>query len=132
MTHTFFCVLWVGHRPVPIRASHLADSLESHLKMIDPNLEENKTKTSIHIAGPSISDALTTDIVTSILLLLKDNHSTTLKKLTEHVKKNHDIQVSIGAIQKMLKTIDVTWKTVTPIPRKWNKAAFLQQQHDMF
>jgi hypothetical protein len=24
----------------------------------------------------------------------------------------------------------VTWETVTPIPNKWNKAAFLQERHD--
>ncbi|KNZ45682.1 hypothetical protein VP01_7913g1 [Puccinia sorghi] len=55
---------------------------------------------------------------------------TNLKKLTEDIKNNHDISVSPGAIQRMLKTINVTWKTATAIPCKWNEAAFLQQQHD--
>ncbi|KNZ55468.1 hypothetical protein VP01_266g3 [Puccinia sorghi] len=41
-----------------------------------------------------------------------------------------DIQFSPGAIQKTLKNIEVTWKTVTPIPHKWNEAAFLQEQHN--
>ena len=73
---------------------------------------------------------LITNIITSIFLLLEDNPSTTLKKLLEHVKNNFDIKISPAAIQKTLKTINVTWKTVTPIPHKWNEAAFLQQRHD--
>ena len=32
MTHTFFCVFWVGHRPAPVWVSRLADSIQSHLK----------------------------------------------------------------------------------------------------
>ncbi|WAQ87725.1 hypothetical protein PtA15_8A631 [Puccinia triticina] len=60
----------------------------------------------------------------------QDTPSTTLKKLAEHVKSEFDIQVTPAAIQKTLKTIKVTWKTVTPIPQKWNEAAFLQQRHD--
>ncbi|KNZ61675.1 hypothetical protein VP01_1371g4 [Puccinia sorghi] len=160
--------------------------------MIDPNLEENETKTSIHIAGPSISDAvgvsdetnrhneeaknlqseleshaqamqeihkkvplktdqalnvvLTNPSVAKNRLMLqkpseyrtnKSDASVMMLEATKiqllqtdmHVKNNHNIQVSPGAIQKMLKTIDVTWKTVTPIPRKWNEATFLQRQH---
>ncbi|WAQ85458.1 hypothetical protein PtA15_6A86 [Puccinia triticina] len=73
---------------------------------------------------------LTTDVITPILLLLKETPSTTLKKLAEHVKSEFDIQVTPAAIQKTLKTIEVTWKTVTPIPQKWNEAAFLQQRHN--
>jgi transposase len=73
---------------------------------------------------------LTTDFITSILLLLEETPSTTLKKLAKHVKSKFNIQVTTAAIQKTLKTIEVTWKTVTPIPRKWNEAAFLQQRHD--
>ncbi|WAR55341.1 hypothetical protein PtB15_6B80 [Puccinia triticina] len=73
---------------------------------------------------------LTADVITPILLLLKETPSTTLKKLAEHVKSEFDIQVTPAAIQKTLKTIEVTWKTVTPIPQKWNEAAFLQQRHN--
>ena len=73
---------------------------------------------------------LTTDVITSILLYLEETPSTTLKKLAEHVKDEFDIQVSPAAIQKTLKNVEVTWKTVTPIPNKWNEAAFLQQRHD--
>jgi hypothetical protein len=69
-------------------------------------------------------------VITSVLLLLEQDPSTTLKKLAEHVKAEFNIQVSPAAIQKTLKSIEVTWKTVTPIPRKWNEAAFLQQRHD--
>ena len=32
MTHTFFCVFRVGHRPAPVRVSRLVDSFQSHLK----------------------------------------------------------------------------------------------------
>ena len=69
------------------------------------------------------------DFITSILLYLKENPSTTLKKLAKHVKDEFDIQFSPAAIQKTLKNVKVTWKTVTPIPHKWNEAAFLQQLH---
>ncbi|KNZ61176.1 hypothetical protein VP01_1441g4 [Puccinia sorghi] len=34
------------------------------------------------------------------------------------------------SLQKTLKTVGITWKTLTQIPHKWNKAAFLQQQHN--
>ncbi|KNZ51177.1 hypothetical protein VP01_405g7 [Puccinia sorghi] len=150
MTHSYFCVFWVVHRPAPILLSHLEDSLDSQLKMIYPNLKENKVENPIHIAGISdakeifenskkqvevakifgISDRqvqhiisyswsnssastnqhrakskLTNNVVTSILFFLKDNPSTTLKKLTKHVKDKHEIQVLLGAIQKMPKTI---------------------------
>ncbi|KNZ53298.1 putative signal peptide protein, partial [Puccinia sorghi] len=55
---------------------------------------------------------------------------TRLKKLMEHVKKKHIIQVLTGDIQKMLKAIDVTWKIVTCIPCKWNEAVFLQKRQN--
>ncbi|KNZ64404.1 hypothetical protein VP01_1032g1 [Puccinia sorghi] len=73
---------------------------------------------------------LTTDVLTSVLLLLEDNPTTTLKKMSEHIREEFDISVTPAAIQKTLKTVDITWKTVTQIPRKWNEAAFLQQRHD--
>ncbi|KNZ56643.1 hypothetical protein VP01_2357g1 [Puccinia sorghi] len=60
---------------------------------------------------------------------LQPHLNTTLKKLAELVKNKFYIEVSPGAIQKTLKKIEVTWKTVTPIPHKWNEAAFLQEQH---
>jgi hypothetical protein len=63
-------------------------------------------------------------------LLLEETPSTTLKKLAEHNESQFNIQVKPAAIQKTLKTIEVTWKTVSPIPQKWNEAAFLQQQHN--
>lgn len=51
---------------------------------------------------------LTTDVIMSILLLLEDTTSTTLKKLAKHIKSKFDIQVTLAAIQKTLKTIKVT------------------------
>ncbi|KNZ55946.1 hypothetical protein VP01_2539g4 [Puccinia sorghi] len=48
----------------------------------------------------------------------------------KHVQNEFDILVSPGAIQKTLHNIEVTWKTVTPIPHKWNEAAFLQERHE--
>ncbi|KNZ61634.1 hypothetical protein VP01_1376g1 [Puccinia sorghi] len=163
--------------PAPVHLSHLADSLQPHLKMIDPSLEESKAKTSINNAGPSISNApstisqkntkrkssakdrssiqssqccqniwhiqlttstnrqgakykLTTDVMTLVMFILEETPSTTLKKLVEHVKNKFDIHVSPSAIQKTLKNIKVTWKTVTPITHKWNEAAVLQEQHN--
>jgi transposase len=44
----------------------------------------------------------------SILLLLEDTTSTTLKKLAKNIKSKFDIQVTLAAIQKTLKTIKVT------------------------
>ncbi|KNZ61687.1 hypothetical protein VP01_13704g1, partial [Puccinia sorghi] len=102
--------------------------LDQQVRCTIDDARNNKKSASTNQSGAKLK--LKTDIVTSILLLLEDNPSTTLKKLTDHVKNNHEIQVFPGAIQKMLKTINVTWKNVTPIPRKWNEAAFLQQQHD--
>ncbi|KNZ60130.1 hypothetical protein VP01_1606g1 [Puccinia sorghi] len=109
------------HQPISGEVKHLNER---------EIFENNKKQIDVAKTFGISNQQLKTDIVTSILLLLKDNPSTTLKKLTEHVKNDHDIQVFPGAIQKMLKKIDVTWKTVTPIPHKWNEAAFLQQQHD--
>ncbi|KNZ45893.1 hypothetical protein VP01_7710g1, partial [Puccinia sorghi] len=50
--------------------------------------------------------------------------------MSEQIREEFDISVTPAAIQKTLKTIDITRKTVTQIPCKWNKAAFLQQQHN--
>ncbi|KNZ52120.1 hypothetical protein VP01_3686g1 [Puccinia sorghi] len=67
-----------------------------------------------------ISDQqLTTDII-PLVLLPEETPSTILKKIAEHVKNKFNIQVSPGAIQKTLKNMEVTWKTVTPIPHKFN------------
>ncbi|KNZ44701.1 hypothetical protein VP01_8917g2 [Puccinia sorghi] len=73
---------------------------------------------------------LTTDVLTSVLLWLEENPTTTLKKMSEHIREEFDISVTPEAIQKTLKTVDITWKTLTQIPSKWNKAAFLEQRHD--
>ncbi|KNZ54124.1 hypothetical protein VP01_3036g1 [Puccinia sorghi] len=111
------------------------ESIPGQVRMIYPNLEEYKAENSINVVGPSVSNAVEIWLQqTNIgpnqslqLILLPQSYSSTLKKLTKHVKNNHDIIVLPGAIQKMLKTICVTWKSVTPIPCKWNEAAFLQQ-----
>ncbi|KNZ46445.1 hypothetical protein VP01_7251g1, partial [Puccinia sorghi] len=121
------------HQPISGEVKHLIEKeiFKNNKKQIDvaktfgisdrqvrhiiDDARNNKNSASTNQRGAK--SKLTTDIVTSILLLLEDNPSTTLKKLTEHVKNNHDIQVLPGEIQKMLKTIDMTWKTVTPIPR---------------
>ncbi|KNZ56360.1 hypothetical protein VP01_2422g4 [Puccinia sorghi] len=106
------------HQPISGKVKHL---IEKEI------FENNKKQIDVAKTFGTSEQQLKTDIATSILLLLEEESSTTLKKLTEHLKSNHNIQVSPGEIQKMLKTIDVTWNTVTPIP---NEAAFLQEQHD--
>ena len=50
--------------------------------------------------------------------------------MAKHIREEFNISVTPAAIQKTLKTVDITWKTVTQISRKWNKAVFLQQRHD--
>ena len=50
--------------------------------------------------------------------------------MAEHIREEFNISVTPAAIQKTLKTVNITWKTVTQIPCKWNEAAFLQQEHD--
>ncbi|KNZ51448.1 hypothetical protein VP01_394g3 [Puccinia sorghi] len=102
-----------GHRPAPIRVSHPADSLQPHLKKI--NIQKWKEASQCcqnicHILPTSAKSKLKTDVITSVMLLLKETPSTTLKKLAEHVKNEFNIQVSPGAIQKTLKNIEVTWK----------------------
>ncbi|KNZ48947.1 hypothetical protein VP01_5309g2, partial [Puccinia sorghi] len=75
--------------------------------LIEKEIFENNKKQIDVSKTLGISDRqMTTEIVTSILLLLEDNPRTTLKKLTEHVKNDHDIQFLPGAIQKMLRKID--------------------------
>ncbi|KNZ57933.1 hypothetical protein VP01_2039g6 [Puccinia sorghi] len=66
----------------------------------------------------------------SVLLLLEDKSTTTLKKMAKHICEEFEISVTPEEIQKTLKTVDITWKTVTQIPCKWNEASFLQQQHN--
>ncbi|KNZ52921.1 hypothetical protein VP01_339g3 [Puccinia sorghi] len=62
--------------------------------------------------------------------LQEDNSTTTLKKASEHIREKFDISVTPEAIQKTLKTVNTTWKTVTQIPQKRNEASFITKQHD--
>ncbi|KNZ53370.1 hypothetical protein VP01_3261g2, partial [Puccinia sorghi] len=105
------------HQPISGKVKHLIEKeiFEHNKKQIDVSKTFGISDQQVQriIDGAQNNK----NIVTSILLLLKDNPSTTVKKITEHVENNHDIQVLPGAIQKMLKTINVSWKTVTPIPR---------------
>ncbi|KNZ58602.1 hypothetical protein VP01_189g6 [Puccinia sorghi] len=50
--------------------------------------------------------------------------------MSKHIREEFDILVNPAEIQETLKTVEITWKTVTQIPHKWNKAAFLQQRHN--
>ncbi|KNZ48160.1 hypothetical protein VP01_586g1 [Puccinia sorghi] len=72
---------------------------------------------------------LTTKVLTSVLLL-EDNPTTTLMKMSKNIREEFDISVTPAAIQKTLETVDMTWKTVTQIPQKWNEASFLQKQEN--
>ncbi|KNZ44898.1 hypothetical protein VP01_8714g1 [Puccinia sorghi] len=50
--------------------------------------------------------------------------------MSKHFREEFEISVTPEAIQKTLKTANMTWKTVNQILCKWNKATFLQQQHN--
>ncbi|PLW10853.1 hypothetical protein PCANC_25655 [Puccinia coronata f. sp. avenae] len=119
-------ILENGKKQVEVAKSF--NILDQQVRRIIDDARNGKTTASTNPRGSK--SKLTTDVITSVLLLLEQDPSTTLKKLAEHVKAEFNIQVSPAAIQKTLKSIEVTWKTVTPIPRKWNEAAFLQQRHD--
>ncbi|WAQ89224.1 hypothetical protein PtA15_10A648 [Puccinia triticina] len=98
------------------------------VRRIVSNAREGKPNASLNRRGPK--SKITSDILVSILLHLEEDPKSTLSDLAKLVKDEFDVQISTPAIHKTLKSVDVTWKTVTPVPRKWNEAAFLQQRHN--
>ncbi|KNZ47956.1 hypothetical protein VP01_600g1 [Puccinia sorghi] len=66
----------------------------------------------------------TTKVLTSFLLFLEKNPTINLKKMSEHIHEEFDISITPEAIQRTLKMMKITWKSVTQIPQKWSKAAF--------
>lgn len=67
------------------------------------------------------------DLIASTLMHLEENPLSRLKDLENHIKEKFAITISVPLVQKLLKSLNITWRMVMPVPCKWNESSFLQQ-----
>lgn len=78
--------------------------------------------------GPK--SVLTNDILAFVLLELENDSKITLKTLVEKIKEEKQAETSISALDRALKSMEITWKSILKIPINWNSATTIAKRKD--
>lgn len=73
---------------------------------------------------------LTVEMLVDLLLFLEEQPGLTLKKMVEFIEDRFKVSTSITAVDRALRKMDITWKSATTIPSKWNDPTVTSKRHD--
>jgi len=71
---------------------------------------------------------LSVDVLVGVLLKLEQEATVSLVELVNYIKTTFNVDTSTSALDRALKSMDITWKNVVEIPVDWNTISTIQQR----